>query len=187
MELLLSRRSEKSKRMDAPGPNEVELDQILKAGMRVPDHGKLAPWRFIIVEGVAQKSLGQEFAQAFSIEKEEEAEAKLQNIESFTSQAPILIIVISKFIEGKKIIPEVEQILSTGAACQNMLIAATSLGYLGQWLTGWAAYSPMVRKALKLEESDKIAGFLFFGSSNCALKERPRPDFDEIVSHWPKK
>jgi nitroreductase len=187
IDLLLSRRSEKSKRMGAPGPNKDELDQILKAGMRVPDHGKLVPWRFIVVQGDAQRALGEKFAHAFSIEKAEGAMAKLQNIKSFTSQAPTLVIVISKLIESKKGIPESEQTLSTGAACQNMLIAGTSLGYLGQWLTGWAAYSPMVHSILGLKEGDKIAGFLFFGSSHCELKERPRPNFEDVVSYWAQK
>jgi nitroreductase len=187
LDLLLTRRSEKSKRMHAPGPNKDDLGRILAAGMRVPDHGKLAPWRFIVVEGEAQSKLGEVFSKAFSLEKDENNEQKLQSVKDFTSQAPVMVIVVSKYIQGKKVIPEVEQILSTGAACQNMLVAATSLGFTGQWLTGWAAYNPLIHNELDLEKGDKIAGFLFFGSSMRDLSERPRPNFKDIVTYWSTK
>lgn len=181
VDFLLRRRSAKARRLVAPGPGDAELELILKAGMRVPDHGKLAPWRFIVVRGEAQERLGEAIYEAYAEEENDDAGSdKHQSWRDYPAQAPLLIITVSTPSEARPI-PEWEQRLSAGAACQNMILAAHALGYLANWLTGWPAYSPGVRKALGLEPDDRIAGFLFIGSYDEELSERPRPDFDDIV------
>lgn len=184
--LLQSRRSAKARNLKAPGPNAEELRSILEAGMRVPDHGKLAPWRFVVVQKDAQQALGDAVAAAYLKEKPDASNLELEAIRSFPQQAPVMIVVLSR-LNTQRAIPEWEQRLSAGAACQNMLIATHALGYLGSWLTGWSAYSEDVVQILGGEEGDKIAGFLFMGSSDASLSERPRPEFDEIVSFYSPK
>lgn len=184
--LLQTRRSSKARNLITPGPDKEELRQILEVGMRVPDHGKLAPWRFVVVEKDVQATLGDAAAQAYIKEKPEASALELEAIRSFPSQAPVVVIVLSR-LNTARAIPEWEQRLSAGAACQNMMIAAHALGYLGSWLTGWSAYSNDVVRIVGGEDGDKIAGFLFFGSSDHDLSERPRPDFDEIVSYYSPK
>lgn len=185
IELLLSRRSEKSRRMVEPGPADDELKQILNCGMRVSDHGKIAPWRFIVFQGDAQKDLANIMATGALNNGEEESSPKHKAMQDFALQAPIVIAVLSKPNTEHKV-PVWEQELSVGAACQNMLIAAHAVGFVGQWLTGDSAYNQTVREYFKLGDADKIAGFIFIGSSNGELKERPRPDFDDVVTFWPK-
>jgi nitroreductase len=184
LDLLLNRRSEKSKRMTGPGPNEGELADILQSGMRVPDHGKLAPWRFLVFQGPAQKKLSAEMARCFVKEGGEQDSSRHIAQMNFAHQAPVLIVVVSRLTRDHKI-PTREQLLSAGAACQNLLVASHALGYVGQWLTGTGAYSKGVAKYLGLGENEAIAGFIFIGNSNSALKERPRPEFDDIVTYWP--
>ena len=182
VELLLQRRSAKARRLREPGPSEEELKQILSAGMRVPDHGKLTPWRFLVVRGKAQARLGQAIFDAYGQESDDAGSDKHKSLQDYPSQAPLLIITVSR-PSADTPIPEWEQRLSAGAACQNMIVAAHAMGYLACWLTGWPAYSPGVMAALKLEAGDRIAGFLFIGSNDEELKERPRPNFDDIVTY----
>ena len=182
--LLLTRRSAKARNLSSPGPDQDQLRDILKAGLRVPDHGKLAPWRFIVIEGEGQKRLSHIFATAYRSEKPGASNLELEGIRNFPQQAPVMIAVLSK-LNTERAIPEWEQRLSAGAACQNIILAAHALGFKANWLTGWAAYSAEIIKELGGEENDKIAGFLFIGSSEKELSERPRPDFDDIVSDYP--
>lgn len=185
LDLLLSRRSAKAKMMHGPGPTDDELQQILSAGMRVPDHGKLAPWRFIVFKGQAQEDFGDLILAAYEKEETHKSEAIFAKISGFPSQAPVMIAVTSDLKDSRPI-PEIEQRLSAGAACQNILLAATALGYAVNWLTGWSAASPGVKKALDVKEDDHIAGFIFIGNSDQELTERPRPDFDDVVHYWQK-
>lgn len=182
VDLLLRRRSAKARRMTAPGPDAGELEKILRAGMRVPDHGKLAPWRFIVVEGEAQTRLGKAVFEAYAEETDDGGSEKHKSLQGFPSQAPVLIVVTSR-IKADGPIPKWEQRLSAGAACQNMIIATHAMGYKAAWLTGFAAYSPGVKKALQVPVDDRIAGFLFLGSYEGQLKERPRPRFEDIVRY----
>lgn len=183
LDLLLSRRSVKARQMVAPGPTGDALDNILKAGLRVPDHGKLGPWQFIVIEGGARHKLGAEIARCYRDEDANPSESVARKLAEMPVQAPVLIVVASCLSELKPI-PEWEQILSAGAACQNMLVATHALGFVGQWLTGWAAYSPGVRAALGLGADDRVAGFLFLGSYEGELSERQRAEFSDIIRHW---
>ncbi len=185
-DLLMSRRSVKAKDMDGPGPNRDVMEKIIRAGLRVPDHGKLAPWRFVVLEGEAREKLGDAIASAL-ISEQETSEKVAEKMKGYATQGPVLVVAIYSPNDDRPI-PEWEQMLSTGAACQNMLVAATALGYASQWLTGWGSYSPSVCKALGMSEREQIAGFLFFGHhGECMTTERPRPNFDNHVTWgWPK-
>lgn len=180
--LIETRRSAKPRDMVEPGPDPSQLDQILGAAMRVPDHGKLAPWRFIVIDADKRNALASLLVEAYRAEKPDAGRLELEAMEQFAKQSPTLVIVVSTPVADSKI-PLWEQQLSAGAACMTMLQAAHALGFVGSWLTGWAAYSDAVSEALAGPHG-RIAGFLFFGSPGRPLEERPRPDFDEIVSHW---
>ncbi len=183
--LIETRRSGKPRDMVEPGPNPAQLDQILAAAMRVPDHGKLAPWRFIVVDADKRDALADLIVGAYLAEKPDAGRLELDALEQFARQAPTLVVVIST-PDSQSRIPGWEQQLSAGAACMMMLHASHALGYVASWLTGWAAYSDAVRNAFAGSE-DRIAGFIFIGSPGKALSERPRPEFATIVSHWRNK
>lgn len=183
MDLLLNRRSVVARMMIEPGPNDDELATILRAGMRVPDHGRLCPWRFVIIRGTARENLGEVLAAATRMAEPEANEIRLELERGRFTRAPVVVCVVSRVLEGK--VTEWEQILSSGAACQNMLIAAHSSGYVAQWLTEWYAYDPDVKQALGLEPDDRIAGFVYLGSAAMAPAERERPVYENVVLTLP--
>ncbi|MCG8507122.1 MAG: nitroreductase [Sphingomonadales bacterium] len=185
LDLIMCRRSVVARNMVPPGPDAEALQKILTAGMRVPDHGKLAPWRFLVFQGAARARFGDLIADAYTEETGQTSGPTLKGLRGFPAQAPVLVTVASVPSDAKPI-PDWEQRLSAGAVCQTLLIAAHALGYVGQWLTGWAAYSDGVHRRLELPEGARIAGFLFFGSQGEAPAERARPAFDDIVTHWPE-
>jgi len=180
-DLLMRRRSVKARDMKGPGPDHTTVEKILAAGMRVPDHGKLAPWRFLVLTGEDRTRLGELIATGLVAENET-SEKIAEKMKGYASQGPVLIVAIHS-PSTERAIPLWEQQLSIGAACQNMLIAATALGYASQWLTGWASYSPTVTNGLGLAEGEKIAGFLFFGNhADRNPTERPRPTIENHIS-----
>ncbi len=183
IDLLLSRRSVKPMTMIEPGPDEADLEIMLRAASRVPDHGKLAPWRFIVFRGEARAQFGEVLRDIFAVEEPRADEDRLKLEEKRLLQAPLVVAVISRIVPSQKA-PEWEQRLSAGAACQNMLVAATALGFVGAWLTEWYAYSANVAKALGLGENERVAGFIYFGSPSQPKDERERPALADIVTEW---
>ena len=165
--------------MKEPGPGKKELDLILAAAARTPDHGKLFPWRFIVFEGKGRKRMGDVLAEAQKAagEKDKHPEAERARF----LRAPVVVAVVSRVTENIKI-PEWEQVLSAGAVCQNMLIAAHAMGYVANWLTEWCAYDAVVKEGLGLKPGERIAGFIYIGTSDVKLEERPRPVMEEIVT-----
>jgi len=182
LSLLKTRRSGKSRNMMPPGPTPQELDEILSIGARVPDHGKLAPWRFVVIEGAAQARFRDALLKLFKAENPDAPASQIKQISDFPTAAPTLVAVLSRVVPDHPI-PVWEQELSAGAACQNMLMAAHAMGYHGQWLTGWPAYANGVIDVLGGQAGDKVAGYLFFGTVEAPLKERPRPALEDI--RWP--
>jgi nitroreductase len=148
----------------------------------VPDHGKLAPWRFVVVGLDQRDHLATLLTTAYRAQKPDAGRLEVEAMEQFAYQAPTLVVALSAPIAGSKI-PLWEQELSAGAACMNLLTATHALGFVGGWLTGWPAYNDRVRAAFGVE-GERIAGFIFIGSPARALEERPRPDFDTVVSQW---
>lgn len=181
IDLMLSRRSTLARNIEAPGPDKNELMKILEAAARVPDHGKLAPWRFVILQKESQSQLSDVIFESIRQEEPEINELALKTLQQFPLQAPYIIAVISTPTIDCKI-PLWEQHLSAGAVCQNILLAAASLGFAAQWLTGRAAYTPGVHKFFDMKVDDQIAGFIFIGSpSDQPLTERPRPKLKEKI------
>ncbi|MFM2100146.1 MAG: hypothetical protein RLZZ366_1685 [Pseudomonadota bacterium] len=180
--LLETRRSGKPRDMITPGPDDAQLTRIMNAAMRVPDHGKLFPWRFVAVDGDKRGALSDLLTSAYRTEKPDAGRLEIEAMDQFARQAPALIVVLSAPVDGSKI-PLWEQELSAGAICMNLLSAAHALGFVGSWLTGWPAYNEDVRSAFG-SAGERIAGFIFIGSPGRPLDERPRPDPAQIISHW---
>ena len=168
--------------MIAPGPSAEELERILKIAARVPDHGKLAPWRFVVVDKEQRREFGVLLRRALQVEDECAGRAHHEKADQFSQQGETLVVLISAPVQEHKI-PVWEQELSAGAAAMNLLTAAHALGYVGGWITGWQAYSPMVNAAF-CRPGERIAGFIFLGSPGRELEERPRPEMGEIASRW---
>lgn len=183
IDFLTTRRSTVARMMGDPGPNDDELRQIMEAGMRVPDHGRLTPWRFIVIRGDARDTIGDVIATSFRRNNPDAIQEQIEIEQERLIRAPIVIAVVSRVHREHKI-PVWEQILSSGAACQTMLIAAQSMGYAAQWLTEWYAYDSDVKKAIGAEADDEIAGFVYLGNPVGELTDRARPIYDHIVSEW---
>lgn len=183
LDLLLHRRSVKAIEMIEPGPTDGELELILRAAARVPDHGKLGPWRFIRFTGDARLAFGQVLVDAWRAAHPEDDDARVELERGRLVRGPVVVAVISSVLPGHKI-PEWEQVLSAGAVCMNMLTAAHASGYVAQWLTEWYSYDEQVRGALGLGPDERVAGFIYLGSPLQAPKERVRPDLEERISDW---
>ena len=184
LDLLKTRRSIKPVDLSAPGPSAAEIDTLLTIASRVPDHGKLTPWRFIVFEGQARLAAGEAIAAAF---KAKYPDAKPEQIEAEQlrlARAPLVVAVISRAGPHVKI-PEWEQVLSAGAATMSLVLAAHALGYGANWITEWYAYDRTVLAALGLAENERIAGFVHIGSSSRPPEDRPRPPLATIASHFP--
>ena len=182
LSLLRTRRSGKPRDLIAPGPDEGQLRAILEIALRTPDHGKLAPWRFVIVPQHRRDILAQLLESAYRAEKPDAGRLELEAMHQFAHQAPTLVIALSAPVAGSKI-PAWEQELSAGAAIMNLLHASHALGFAAGWLTGWPAYNEDVRASFATGD-EKIAGFVFIGTPGKPQEERPRPDYDKIVSTW---
>lgn len=182
LSLLQTRRSGRPRDMAAPGPDAAQLDAMLTIAMRTPDHGKLAPWRFVIVGAEQRDRLAEVITAAYRAERPQAARLEIDALESFARQAPTLVVVLSS-PKPESHIPIWEQELSAGAACMNLLHAAHAMGFVAGWLTGWAAYSDAVRDAFAAAPA-RIAGFVFIGSPAQPLEERARPDLGQSVTHW---
>jgi nitroreductase len=167
--------------MVEPGPNEEQLQRILSAAIRVPDHGKLFPWRFVVIPPQQREAFAALLHRAYRETKPEPGRAEIAAIDQFALQAPTLVVAVSK-PDRNSHIPVWEQELSMGAACMNLLSATAAEGFVAGWLTGWAAYSETVRTAFT--QDGRIAGFLFIGSPSRELEERPRPEYESVVTSW---
>ncbi len=179
---LRTRRSGKPRDMVAPGPDAAELDAMIAIAARTPDHGKLAPWRFVVVPPEARGALAEVLRDAFVAGNAGATEAQLQAADRFAQEGEALVVVLSSPVMDSHI-PVWEQELSAGAVTMNLLHAAHAMGYVACWLTGWPAYSDRVRDAFGTA-SERIAGFVYIGSPGRPLDERPRPDLARIVSRW---
>jgi nitroreductase len=180
--LLATRRSGKARDMVAPGPDAAALRAILSAAMRVPDHGKLAPWRFVVIGDDRRAALSDAMVAAYAAEKPAAGRLETDAIRGFALQAPCLVVVMAR-PEPASHIPEWEQLLSVGATCGLLCVAAHAHGFVANWLTGWAAYAPAIT-ALIGEPGERVAGYVFIGTPAKPLEERPRPDYGAVVRAW---
>ncbi len=180
--LLETRRSGRPREMVDPGPSEGEMERILTIAARVPDHGKLFPWRFVTVARDQRKTLADLLARALPEHDPAALPAHYAKALEFALQAPSLVVVVSAPTPDHKI-PLWEQQLSVGAAAMNLLLAAHALGYVGGWITGWATYSERVRAAF-CGAGERVAGFVFIGTPGAELEERPRAPLATIARRW---
>ncbi len=179
LRLLARRRSVAASQLGVPAPDAAALDRILRLAVRVPDHGALTPWRFIVLEHEAK----QRFAGAVeAFAREQENPQKAMSALEKLCRPPLTVTVVSRAQEGR--IPFWEQQLSAGAVCMNLLIAAQASGFGANWITGWLAYEPRVLRLLGLEADERIAGFVHLGTPCEASRERVRPELDGLVSRW---
>jgi nitroreductase len=180
---LATRRSGKARDMVAPGPDDATLREIIALALRTPDHGKLAPWRIVTVAADQRGALAALLKTAWVQENPGAAGLDLSALDQFAHQAPTLLVLLSTPVMGSKI-PVWEQQMSAGAVGMNLLHAAHAHGFVGSWLTGWAAYSPQVAAAFGAGDGDTIVGYFFIGSPARDLEERPRPEYDDVVRAW---
>ena len=181
--LLRTRRSSRPRDLADPGPDEAQLRQILEIAARTPDHGKLAPWRFLHIARDRREAFAALLETAYRADNHDPGRLEIEAVHRFALQAPTLVVVLSAPVEETKI-PAWEQQLSCGAACMNLLLAAHALGFGAGLVTGWAAYSPHVLRGLGRPESERIAGFVFIGTPATDPEDRPRPTLEQVVSEW---
>ncbi|HTN98075.1 MAG TPA: nitroreductase [Nordella sp.] len=183
LSLLKTRKSASVKAMTAPGPSPEQLKTILDIAVRVPDHGKLAPWRFVLFEGEARAQFGDLMKARWQTLHPDHGADSLEFQRNLFLRAPTVIVVVSKAGPHVKI-PEWEQLLSAGAVTQNMLLAAAALGVGAQWNSDWIAYDQEIGKAMGLTAAEKIVGVVYFGTPAAALEDRPRPDPQSLLTRW---
>ncbi|GGI23526.1 nitroreductase family protein [Bradyrhizobium guangdongense] len=183
IELLKTRRSVKPREMTGPGPSPAELETILTIGARVPDHGKLAPWRFIVFEGEARQRAGEVIAKVFARKNPGAPAADIEIERKRLTDAPLVIGIVS-FTKPHPRVPAWEQELSAGASAMNIVTAATALGYGAAWLTGWFAFDRDVLDGLGLKADEKLAGLIHIGKPTRPSEDRPRPVLSDIVTRF---
>jgi nitroreductase len=183
LSLLRTRRSGRPRDLIEPGPDESQLRQIFEIAARTPDHGKLAPWRFLHIRKEDRGAFAEMLEGAYRADRAEAGRLEVEAAHRFAHQAPELVVAFFSPKESANI-PAWEQELSCGAACMNLLHATHALGLAGGWVTGWATFSTPVHTALGAQPGERIAGFFFLGSLGAAQEERPRPEMEAVVSTW---
>jgi nitroreductase len=186
LELLRTRRSLKPIELVDPAPSAAEIETLLTIASRVPDHGKLAPWRFILFEGEARFAAGQAIEAAFRAKYPDAKPDQLDYERKRLARAPLVIAVVSRAGPHVKI-PEWEQVLSAGAAAMSLVLAAHALGYGANWITEWYAYDRRALEPLGLKENEKVAGFIHIGTPKHPPEDRPRPALAEIATRFEKR
>lgn len=181
LDLMLTRES--ALKLDAPGPSEIELDQIFETAVRAPDHGRLRPWHFVVINEGQRAAFGGVMADALQRRDPSVSEAELQRERDKAFRAPMIVVVAAKVRKDHKI-PEIEQIASASAAAQTIMLAVPALGYGAVWKTGAPAYDPTVKTALGLETDDDIIGFLYIGTRVGGSSPIPRPEARHYVTTW---
>jgi nitroreductase len=170
--------------LTGPGPDEATLTAILRLAARVPDHGKIAPWRFVVLEGAGARAYGEKLAALVAARKPETDAGLLAFEAARFARGGVCVAVVSKPVLNAKV-PEWEQVLSSAAVCMNMLHAAWGFGYAGCWLTEWPAYDREAMALLGLSAEERIAGFVYLGQASEPPLERPRPHLDTLITRYP--
>lgn len=179
----LHRASTPAKALNEPAPDEAQLKQILEVALTAPDHGRLRPYRFITIRGDARYRLSEIFVEATRRRDPDVDAAYLAKQREKPLRSPLIVVVVASLIESEKI-PEIEQLLSAGAAAHNILLASNALGFGSIWLTGANAYDDYVRRKLGLADHERIVGFVYLGTPQIAIPPRPLPDVDEFLDDW---
>lgn len=180
--LLARRRSTKLMQLAEPAPSADTFDALIRLAARVPDHGKIGPWRFVVIDGEARARAGEKLADVVAHDEGVDA-PRLEFVRNHFLRGPSCVMVVSTAGPHKKV-PEWEQELSSGAVCFSLLLAAHAMGYAGCWLTEWPTYDARARAALGLAEHERIAGFVYLGTAQGAVAERVRPDVGSRISRF---
>lgn len=178
-----ARRSVPAKQLGEPGPDPDTLSRMLTSAVRVPDHGKLVPYRFLRITGDARHSLGAFLAERAVQRDPQVSAAQLDKDRQRFSHAPLIITVIASPRPSPKV-PEAEQLMTAGCVCFALLQAAQAFGFGAQWLTAWMAFDPAVHAHLGLAEGEQIAGFIHIGTPKTEVPERERPDPAALLQDW---
>lgn len=181
VDYLASRRSIPAFQMGEPGPGKAEVEEMLRLASRVPDHGKLAPWRFIVYRGEERGRISAELAKMALAAKPDLSEEMIKVEQTRLTRAPVVVAVVSRAAPHFKI-PEWEQQMSAGAVCLNLLMAANALGFASNWLTEWYAFDERAYPLLGVAPGERVAGFIHIGTAMVPPTERPRPELAEIVT-----
>jgi nitroreductase len=181
IDYLSTRRSIPAFQMSAPGPSRSEVEEMLTLASRVPDHGKLAPWRFIVYRGEERRRISEELAKIAIGDKPDLSDEMVKVENTRLTRAPVVVAVVSKAAPHFKI-PEWEQVMSAGAVCLNLVMAANAHGFASNWLTEWYAFDSRAYPILGVNEGEKVAGFIHIGTPTVPPTERPRPELSEIVT-----
>lgn len=184
LELLHNRRSVPADQLDEPAPTDADLDAILRAGVAAADHDGLQPWRFLIIRGAARASLGEVFAQALLARAPDSDDSAVAKQRAKPSRSPLVLAVAARVDPDNERVPAIEQVLSAGAALNQMQLAANALGYGAIWLTGPNAHDGQVAEALGLDFDDRLVGFLYLGTPRTEQPPRQRPDPAGFVTEW---
>ncbi len=182
-DFLLARRSVLIQHLSTPGPDREQIEQILKLALRVPDHKVVAPTRFVIFEGESRQKFGLELHKAYLKRDSKPTEQQEEIEKNRFMRAPVVIAAITSFKE-KPGVPNSEQLLSTGASCQNLINGIAAFGFAAQWVTEWTAYDETVKQALGAGDNEEISGFIYVGTPNVTPKERRRPEVADVISYW---
>ena len=183
MQFLQQRLSVPSRQLGEPGPDQAQIDRLLRLAVRVPDHGRLTPWRFVRIAGDARLRLGERLAALASERDPQAPAAAIEKDRNRFSYAPLVLAVVARITHNHKV-PEQEQLLSAGCACYNLLLGAQAMGFGAQWLTGWAAYDAEVARWFGLGEDERIVGFVHIGTAREPAAERQRPDAPALLSEY---
>jgi len=181
LDTLRTRRSTPAAKLSAPGPDAAALEDMLRIASRVPDHGKLAPWRFLVIQGDARTRLGETVEAAYVADNPGATDEQRAAERGRFARAPVVVAVVSRAAAHPKI-PEWEQVLSAGAACQNLMLAAQAHGFGANWITEWIAYDRRILDALGLAPHERIAAYVHIGTAESRMADRPRPDLADIVT-----
>ena len=181
---LNQRRSVPSRQLGEPGPDPDQLDALLRAAIRVPDHGKLVPWRLLVIRGEARARLGAALAAIHARNEPAIAPSALDKDRERFTHAPLIVAVVARIEDNHPKIPAQEQLLSAGCVACNLLLGAQALGFGAQWLTGWAAYDSDAAALLGLAANERVIAFVHVGTPNEPAPERHRPELADVVSEW---
>ncbi len=184
LELLHQRQSTPAKLLAEPAPSDDEIAAIVRAGVTAPDHARLRPWRFLVIRGDARNKLGDIFYQATLNREPDMSSEKLDRQKDKPLRSPLILVTIAKITPDHPKTPEIEQILSAGAAMQLMQLAASSLGYGSIWLTGPNAHDPFVKSELGISSGDEVVGFLYIGTAMHTREAVARANIEDHLEHW---
>lgn len=183
IDFLLARRSVLAANLREPGPSDEQVEKILMAAARVPDHKKLVPWRFILFQGEARAKFGGILAEVCMERETDPTPTRIETEKGRFMRAPLVVAVVASPVEHPAV-PEWEQTLSAGAACMSLANAASALGFSSQWITEWYAFDERIKDSLGLGTKEKVAGFIYIGTAAEKPTERDRPALDDIVTRW---